>query len=113
MAIRSEPSAWRYVLCYALWAATLALGLVDAAILRTWTRELYVRSGLNRWGFAAADDLAVIAIATGALAVAIGLEYYYRGGVARGTLWRRFGVTSGVLAVVLVARFVELVLWPH
>jgi hypothetical protein len=107
VAVRARVSAWSYLLCYALWAITLALGLVNAAILRIWVREGYVRAGFDRWGFAAADQAAMIVIVLALLGGTLALEYYYRRGVAKGKLWARFRVFAGVLLVVPAARLVE------
>jgi ABC-type multidrug transport system permease subunit len=114
MSARPHPSAWSYLLCYAFWLVTLALGLVNAAIIREWAQDAYVRSGLDHWGFVAADQFVLVLAALVLLGATVWLEYFYRVGVARGLLWRRFKWSAGVLLVVpavrLVALLVELVL---
>jgi hypothetical protein len=108
MSARSRPSALSYLLCYVLWLVTFGLGLLNAAILREWAQDTYVRSGLDRWGFVAADQFVLIMAALVLLCALVGLEYYYRVGVARGLLWRRFRLSVGVLLVVPALRLLAL-----
>ncbi len=105
--LRTKPSVWAYLACYVLWAITVAEGLLNGLILRRWVRENYVRLGLDRWGFNAVDQAGMIVIALLLLAGLIALEYYYRGGVEKGKLLRRFRNCTMALLVVPAVRLVE------
>jgi hypothetical protein len=107
--LRAKPSFWAYLACYVLWAATVAQGLVNGLILRQWVRENYVRLGLDSWGFSAVDQAGLIVIALLLLAGLIALEYYYRGGVEKGRLLRRFRNCTVALLIVPAVRLVEIV----
>ena len=106
--MRARPSAWAYLLCYALWAVTIAQGLLNGIILRQWVREGYVRAQLDRWGFTAADQAAMILIALALLGGLIALEYFYRDGLVKGRLWTRFRNCTLALTVVPALRLVEI-----
>ena len=108
--MKPRGSAWGYVLCYALWGVTVALGLLNAAVIRMWVREGYVRAGLDPWGLAAVDQTAMIVLVLTLLGATITLEYYFRGGLANGTLWARFRRSAIALAIVPLLRLIETLL---
>ncbi len=105
--LRAKPSIWAYLLCYVLWAVTVAEGLWNGMILRQWVRENYVRLKLDQWGFTAADQAGLIVIALLLLSGLIALEYYYRVGLEKGRLLRRFRNCSVALLIVPAVRLVE------
>jgi hypothetical protein len=101
--------AGSYVLCYALWLVTAALGLLDLLALRQLVEWTYVALALDKWGLAAASHIATIVFATVWLGVTIYAEQAYREGVAQHALWRRFARLTLVQAVPLaVALLVTL-----
>ena len=101
--VRARRVIWSYVACYLLWAVTALLGLLDLAAARMWLQDGYVLLGLSPWGFAAARNFGLILFALAWLGGVLYAEAYYREGVAKRTLWRRF-------ATITIAQIVPLVL---
>src|SRR5512138_3581568 len=105
--LRAKPSVWGYLLCYAFWAITAALGLFNGMIVRQWIRENYVRLKLDQWGFNAVDQAGMIVIALVLVSALIALDYYYRGGLQKGRLLQRFRNCTAALLIVPAVRLVE------
>jgi hypothetical protein len=82
--------ATSYLLCYVLWLATAALGLLDFVALRQLVEWSYVALGLHRWGLAAVSHTATILLALAWLGLTIYTEQAYRQGVIRRDLFPRF-----------------------
>ena len=99
---RTRGAIWSYVACYLLWAVTALLGLLDFAAARMWLQEGYVLLGLSPWGFAAARNFGLILFALAWLGGVLYAEAYYRDGVAKRRLWRRFGKVTAVQVLPLV-----------
>lgn len=100
---QAKGAIWSYAACYLLWLVTVALGLLDLAVARTWLHEGYVLLGLSPWGFAAARNFGLVLIAMAWLVGILFAEAYYRDGVAKHKLRRRF-------ATITVAQLVPIVL---
>ena len=96
---RAKGAIRSYAACYLLWLVTIVLGLLDLAVARTWLHEGYVLLGLSPWGFAAARNFGLVLFAMAWLVGILAAESYYRDGVARGELLRRFArITVAQLA---------------
>ncbi len=92
---------WSYVACYLLWLTTAALGLLDLAAARMWLQDGYVLLRLSPWGFAAARNFGLVIFALIWLGSVLYAESYYRDGVVKGRLWRRFAAITAVQSVPL------------
>ncbi|HEX2515845.1 MAG TPA: hypothetical protein VH257_14150 [Chloroflexota bacterium] len=93
--------ATSYVLCYALWLVTVALGLLDLFALRQLVEWAYVALGLDKWGLVATSHIATILFALVWLGLIVYAEQDYRVGVARRDLFRRFAKLTVIQAVPL------------
>lgn len=92
---------WSYVACYLLWLVTAAVGLLDFAVARQWLHEGYVLLGLRPWGFAAARNFGLVLFALAWLGGVLYAEAYYRDGVAKRKLWKRFVAITTVQVIPL------------
>ncbi len=100
---RQERPVRAYIICYALWLLTAALGLLDFAAAQMWLQEGYVLLGLGPWGFAAARNFGLILFALLWVGGILYAEDHYRKGVVKRRLWARF-------KAITVAQLVPLVL---
>ena len=87
-------SAAGYLVCYALWAVTLALGMLDVVALRAGVERVYVSLGLDKWGLATASHSATIVLGLLWLVLVYWVEHAYRSGAKSGRLWQRFTVMT-------------------
>ena len=102
--------AGSFVACYALWLVTAAVGVLDLIALRHLVEWTYVALRLDKWGLAAASHLATILFAVAWLGAIMYAEHYYRRGVARRALWRRFARVTLAQAAPLVVTLVVVLL---
>jgi hypothetical protein len=95
------------VAVYGAWLVTLALG---AGIVYVWgdvLLELYIRLGLNKWGFVFYRDVVMLVLILGWLALAVAAEGWYRTGAARDRL---AGRVTRLVAVELLLLLVGVAL---
>ncbi len=94
-----------YVAAYAGWLAHCAAGIAICIFWQQTLLLLYARAGWNKYGQAGYNDLVVIVLVLGWLALCVGTEAWYRHGIADGTVGRRFlrltliEIVAAVLAV--------------
>ena len=108
MTRRVQPSSWRYVACYALYAVLLVVCVVDFAV---WQQATLVATALALGQSRAVSAVHGAAVVIGALilfGVAMAAEPYLRSGVRRGELRVRFGRVALGLAAFFVGLAVVL-----
>ncbi len=105
-----------YVLCYVLWFITVALGLYNLLSIR----GLYLlilevgalKGSFNPWAISAADKFAFLILAVIFLAFVIYCESYYRVGVIKSKLWRRFSlITGGQFILLFLINIIPIILY--
>jgi len=79
-----------YLAAYAGWLAHCAAGVAICILWQQTLLLLYARAGWNKYGQAGYNDLIVIVLVLGWLALCVGTEAWYRHGIANGTVGRRF-----------------------
>jgi len=79
----------RYLAAYAGWLAHCAAGIAICILWQQTLLLLYTRAGWNKYGVSAYNNLIVIVLVLGWLALCVGTEAWYRHGVANGTIGRR------------------------
>jgi H+/gluconate symporter-like permease len=104
----------RYILLYAAWIVVLALGvwflLLSRDAFLNAASILYARDSLTRtWQVEAADKFYTLIVGLLCLVLITVSEFYFRNGVRRGNLWRRFARVVGFeLLLIFVADLVLL-----
>ena len=97
-----------YVLCYLLWIVSTALGVLDMILIRELLGRLSVLLTADIWLSVVVDKFALLTLGLVWIAFAIAGESYYRKGVGKGDLVRRFGrVTVAELSVPVLAYIVS------
>lgn len=90
-----------YIVSHLLWLVSGALAAFEMLVgLRVLSGFFGLVSG-NRWLHSTLDRFAVLILGLMSLAFVILCEYYYRKGVERGALWRRFGLVTGAQVLML------------
>ena len=98
---------WSYVLGYVLWIVSAALGVLDMFVCWGLFMRVFTLTSANRRVLAAADRFAILFLGLIGLAFVIFCEHYYREGVEKNVLWRRFGlVTAAELFLLVLAGLV-------
>lgn len=98
---------WSYVLCYVLWIVSAALGVLDMFVSRGLVMRIFALTRTNRWVLGAIDRFGFLFLGLIGLAFVIFCEHYYREGVERNVLWRRFGlITAAELFLLVLAGLV-------
>ncbi len=101
----------RYVLGYLLWGISTALAVLGVLVSRGMLMRLFSITGAGRWVLGAIDRFGVFILGLIGFAFVLYCEYYYREGVRRRVLGRRFArVTAIEVAVLVVAYLVSLII---
>lgn len=77
------------IAAYAGWLAHCAAGIAICILWQQTLLLLYARAGWNKYGVNGYNDLVVIVLVLGWLALCVGTEAWYRRGIADGTVGRR------------------------
>jgi len=92
--MQEQRGTWRtvalYLAAYAGWLAHCAAGIAICILWNQTLLLLYTRAGWNKYGAAAYNNLIVMLLVLGWLALCVGTEAWYRRGIADGTVGRRF-----------------------
>jgi hypothetical protein len=94
-----------YLLAYLLWAVVGVLGLVALARLREAALHLVVVARWSPWVMGFVDKSALILLGLAWLILILFCEAYFRAGVKRGNLLRRFGTIAGAEVTVALASY--------
>ena len=112
--IEEKGSFWQKavdaILIYVLWAVVIVLGLWCLIVSRSAINIIYIVITWNRWVLRAVDRWSLLLLGIVWLAGVILVEAWFRDGVEKGVLWKRFIITAGsemVLggALTLLAHF--------
>ncbi len=106
MASPSAPSLTRVVLAYSAWILTCVLGLGVAWIWRSTLLGLFIRLRLDKYAYAAYNNIVVLALVLGWLVLVIASESSCRQNAQKGTLGRLIVRLDGGLAVLIAVGFV-------
>jgi hypothetical protein len=99
---------WSYVLGYVLWVVSAALVVLDMLVSRGLFMRILTLTNANRWVLGAIDRFGFLFLGLIGLAFVIFFEHYYREGIERNVLWRRFGlITAAELSLLFLAGLVS------
>ncbi len=104
--------AERYVIGYLLWVISVALAIIDMLVGRGLVMRIATRTDANRWILGAVDRFGILILGLIAFAFVLFCEYYYREGVRRHQLWRRFVQITALELTVLLVAYVAPILLP-
>lgn len=103
---RTPKDILLYILAYLLWLVSIAACVVAVMQLQTAANALGAALGSNRYTLRLVNQVCLLLGGLAAFAYAVFLEGYYREGVQRGILLRRFARTItiplGVIGLSLV-----------
>lgn len=76
-------------------------------LLTNASEGIYGLDGVTHWTLGAIDRFGILILGIVGLAFVIFCEYYYRKGVDRNALWRRFGLVTGMELGLLICLAVS------
>jgi hypothetical protein len=106
--IAGMRQAGSYVLCYALWLVSSAIGVADVLSGRTFVEWAYVALRLDKWGMAAAVQSGLVIFGLLWLVFVIWAEQRYRDAVPKGGLWWLFLRITWIQVLLMVPGFLPL-----
>ena len=98
----ANPPVHAYLAAYGLWFFTFLLGLLVAVAVRDLYQLAMFFTALDRYAVHVANQIGAVVLVLLVLVLTVTTEAYYRNGVPRQQILRRFGRVVAVLALVLV-----------
>jgi len=96
----------RYLLAYLLWIVSLALGVLIAITIRAAYQLAMAVTSTDRYVFRAVDNFSIVFLGLLLIGLLVFTESYYRTGVEKGKLLRRFGRLTAIQVGILVLMYV-------
>lgn len=92
----------RHVVGHMLWLVSAALGIFEMVVTHRVLSGVFGLISGNRWVHSALDRFGILILGLVGLGFVLFCEHYYREGVERDVLWRRFGLVTGAEVVLLI-----------
>lgn len=104
--LQRRPALTRVALAYSAWLLTCALGIGVAWIWRSTLLGLFIRLRLDKYAYAAYNNVVVLALVLGWLVLVIASESLCRQSTQKGALGRLLVRLDGGLAGLIAVGFV-------
>ncbi len=92
-----------YLLCYLLWAITVALAFLNLLLARRLFLVILSAFSVSSQSAAAIDKVSFIFLAVLWLALVVFSEYYYLHSISKDRLWKSFSLVTGIQLLFLFA----------